>query len=370
MTYASNNANCTISGTTLTAAAVGTCTVTATKAADTNYAAATSAGITVTVSQATQATLVAVSTPSTVAFGGTTTLSTTGGSGTGAVTYASTNANCTISGTTLTAAAVGTCTVTATKAADTNYAAATSAGITVTVSQATQATLVAVSTPSTVAFGGTTTLSTTGGSGTGAVTYASTNANCTISGTTLTAAAVGTCTVTATKAADSNYAVATATVNISVAATVPGAPTIGTAIAGDTQASVAFTAPANIGGSPITSYIVTVIPPDVAPVTGASSPIVVTGLTNGQAYAFRVTAENVAGVGPASAASNSITPKAIQTITFAEPGRPELRHHAHSCGNSRLRPDSGLHVLHTGCVHHQLGWRPYVCGGGRLHHQC
>jgi hypothetical protein len=274
------------------------------------------------------------------------------------VTYASNNANCTISGTTLTAAAVGTCTVTATKAADTNYAAATSAGITVTVSQATQATLVAVSTPSTVAFGGTTTLSTTGGSGTGAVTYASNNANCTISGTTLTAAAVGTCTVTATKAADSNYAVATATVNISVAATVPGAPTIGTAIAGDTQASVAFTAPANIGGSPITSYIVTVIPPDVAPVTGASSPIVVTGLTNGQAYAFRVTAKNVAGVGPASAASNSITPKAIQTITFANPG-------AQSFGTTptlAATADSGLTVDFTSST-------PGVCtisSGGAL----
>jgi hypothetical protein len=211
VTYASNNANCTIVGTTLTAAAVGTCTVTATKAADTNYTAATSAGITVTINQATQAALVAASTPSTVAFGNATALSTTGGSGTGAVTFASSNANCTIVGTTLSAAAVGTCTITATKAADTNYTAATSAGITVTVNQATQAILIAASTPSTVAFGGTTTLSTTGGSGTGAVTFASNNANCTIVGSTLTAAAVGTCTVTATKLADTNYATASST---------------------------------------------------------------------------------------------------------------------------------------------------------------
>lgn len=100
----------------------------------------------------------------------------------------------------------------------------------------------------------------------------------------------------------------------------PGAPTIGTATAGDTQASVAFTAPTNTGGTAITGYTVTVSPPDVAPVNGASSPIVVTGLTNGQAYTFTVTATNSAGTGQASAASNSITPAAIQTITFANPG--------------------------------------------------
>jgi Calx-beta domain/Putative Ig domain len=221
VTFASNSANCTIVGTTLTAAGVGTCTVTATKAADTNYTAATSAGITVTINPAPQATLIASSAASTLVFGGSTTLSTTGGSGTGLVTFASNNANCTISGNMLTAAAVGTCTITATKTADTNYTAATSAGITITVNQATQATLVAASAPSTVTFGGTTTLSTTGGSGTGVVTYASSNANCTISGTTLTAAAVGTCTITATKAADTNYTAATSagiTVTINQAA--------------------------------------------------------------------------------------------------------------------------------------------------------
>ena len=63
MTYASNNANCTISGTTLTADVVGTCTLTATKEADFSYTLVTYAGITVTVNQATQATLVEVSTP-------------------------------------------------------------------------------------------------------------------------------------------------------------------------------------------------------------------------------------------------------------------------------------------------------------------
>jgi hypothetical protein len=51
-------------------------------------------------------------------------------------------------------------------------------------------------------------LNTTGGSGTGAVTYSATNGSansCSVSGSTLTANKGGTCIVTATKAADSNY---------------------------------------------------------------------------------------------------------------------------------------------------------------------
>ena len=102
--------------------------------------------------------------------------------------------------------------------------------------------------------------------------------------------------------------------------TVPGTPTIGTAIAGDTQASVSFTAPASNGGAAITGYTVTVSPADVAPVNGGGSPIVVTGLTNGQTYTFTVTASNIAGTGAASNASNSVTPKSTQTITFDNPG--------------------------------------------------
>ncbi|WP_372018405.1 autotransporter domain-containing protein [Pseudoxanthomonas sp. 10H] len=131
----------------------------------------------------------------------------------------------------------------------------------------------------------------------------------------------GSCTIHADQAGDFAYLAATqVSRTFMVYAVVPGAPAIGTATAGDTQASVAFTAPASTGGSSITGYTVTVSPADVAPVNGAGSPIVVTGLTNGQAYTFTVAADNVAGTGPSSSSSNSITPKATQTITFNNPG--------------------------------------------------
>ena len=105
---------------------------------------------------------------------------------------------------------------------------------------------------------------------------------------------------------------------------VPGAPTIGTATGGNASASVTFTAPANNGGSAITSYTVTSSPGSLTG-TGASSPITVSGLTNGTAYTFTVTATNATGTGPASAASNSVTPAAPNVIedvfsTYLYPG--------------------------------------------------
>lgn len=93
---------------------------------------------------------------------------------------------------------------------------------------------------------------------------------------------------------------------------VPGAPTIGTATAGSASASVTFTAPSDIGGGAITSY--TVISSGGQVGTGASSPVTVSGLTNGQSYTFTVYANNAYGPGDVSAASNSVTPSAGKTV--------------------------------------------------------
>ncbi|WP_135549248.1 S-layer homology domain-containing protein [Paenibacillus cymbidii] len=87
--------------------------------------------------------------------------------------------------------------------------------------------------------------------------------------------------------------------------TVPGAPTKITATAGDGLASVAFSAPASNGGDAITRYTATSSPGGRS-VSGTTSPIVVTGLTNGTTYTFTVTATNSKGEGPASTASNAV----------------------------------------------------------------
>ena len=88
----------------------------------------------------------------------------------------------------------------------------------------------------------------------------------------------------------------------------PDAPTIGTAVAGDAQATVSFTAPSSDGGSAITSYTATSSPGDFTGTISqsGSGSITVSGLTSGTAYTFTVTATNAIGTSLASAVSNSV----------------------------------------------------------------
>jgi Domain of unknown function (DUF4082)/Fibronectin type III domain/Mo-co oxidoreductase dimerisation domain len=98
------------------------------------------------------------------------------------------------------------------------------------------------------------------------------------------------------------------------APTAPGAPTNVTATAGNASAGVSWTAPSSNGGSPLTSYTVTPSTGGVTgtpiQVSGSTTSANVTGLVNGSAYTFTVTATNAIGTGPASTASNSVTPSA------------------------------------------------------------
>jgi fibronectin type III domain protein len=94
----------------------------------------------------------------------------------------------------------------------------------------------------------------------------------------------------------------------------PGAPTAVRATAGDGSATVSWLPPIDTGGM-ITGYRVTAYQDatEMATVTtpdGAATSAVVTGLANGTAYTFTVTALNVSGAGPASAPSAPVTPAA------------------------------------------------------------
>jgi hypothetical protein len=197
-------------------------------------------------------------------------------------------------------------------------------------------TLISVSSgtnPST--FGGsvtfTATVSSSGGTPTGTVTFkdgVTTLGSGTLAAGSATfatsALAVGPHSITAEYGGAPSFEVSTSTTltqTVNPATTVPGAPTIGTATAGNAQATVTFSGPASDGGSAITSYTATSSPGGL---TGSCSApctsINVGGLTNGVAYTFTVTATNGIGTGSPSAASNSVTPVApltAQTITFA-----------------------------------------------------
>ncbi|WP_423494887.1 cell wall-binding repeat-containing protein [Microbacterium esteraromaticum] len=91
---------------------------------------------------------------------------------------------------------------------------------------------------------------------------------------------------------------------------VPNAPSGVKATAGDARATVAWSAPTSDGGAKVTKYTVTAQPGGKTATTTGATKVDVTGLANGTAYTFTVTATNAAGTSPASVKSAAVTPKA------------------------------------------------------------
>jgi streptogramin lyase len=128
---------------------------------------------------------------------------------------------------------------------------------------------------------------------------------------TVTALSIGkayTCVVTERTAIGTSPASAVS--NVFVAATVPTAPTIGTATPGNGSVSVKFTASSD-GGSPVQHFDAACSSSNGGIARSAqntASPIFITGLTNGRTYTCRVTATNAIGTSAASNASNAFIP--------------------------------------------------------------
>lgn len=87
----------------------------------------------------------------------------------------------------------------------------------------------------------------------------------------------------------------------------PDSPTGVSGTAGSGSVSVAFTAPTDVGGSAITGYRVQ-DGTNAHGASGSSSPVTVTGLTNGTSYTFKVWAINAFGYSAPSDASAAVTP--------------------------------------------------------------
>ena len=224
---APGSAGCSLASATLSVTAGGTCIVTATRATTTNYLERTDS-FTITVSRANQATLSITDVNG--AYGEPLILSTTGGSGSGTVSYAVSagTAGCSLLSGAVTVSSIGTCSVTATKASDNSYNQKSSVLTTLTFVRGAQSSLALVDDG--MLFGDTLTLATTGGNGDGAVSYvlATGTAGCTVNSGIVSAAGIGTCSVTVTKASSANYLAKVQTFTITVGVSPQSALTIST----------------------------------------------------------------------------------------------------------------------------------------------
>jgi len=96
----------------------------------------------------------------------------------------------------------------------------------------------------------------------------------------------------------------------------PDVPTIGTASAGNANASVPFTAPTYLGKPNDNNIYTATSSPSSITATSTTSPISVTGLSNGTAYTFTVnlrtrdSGSNVIAISTNSGSSNPVTPVA------------------------------------------------------------
>jgi hypothetical protein len=199
---------CTVSGSAVTMVTVGTCTIQATQAGNTNYAAATPVSRSFTISKVSQT--IAFGTLSNRAYSPTPfNVSATASSGLPVSFASTTTAVCTVSGSAVTMVTVGTCTIQASQAGNATYAAATPVSRSFTVSKASQSITFGALGNQSLSSSPTFTVSASATSGLTVSFSSRTTTTCNVSGVTVTLRAVGTCTIQATQTGNATYSAAT-----------------------------------------------------------------------------------------------------------------------------------------------------------------
>jgi len=195
---------CTVSGTTATFIASGTCTIDANQAGNSGYTAAAMVPQSFTVNNGTQT--ITFANPGAQNVGTPLTLAATASSALPVSFISTTTSVCTVSGTTATFIASGTCTIDANQAGNSVYTAAAMVPQTFTVNG--EAQTITFANPGTQTVGTPLTLSATASSGLGVSFTSTITSICTVSGTTATFIASGTCTIDANQAGNTGYAAA------------------------------------------------------------------------------------------------------------------------------------------------------------------
>jgi len=102
--------------------------------------------------------------------------------------------------------------------------------------------------------------------------------------------------------------IASSTVNAVLPALAPDAPTINSVTVGNKTATVAFTPPLYDNGAAITDYQYSTNDGSTYSSAGTTSPLTISGLTNGQTYQIKLLAFNSVGEGIASSTVNAVLP--------------------------------------------------------------
>jgi hypothetical protein len=125
----------------------------------------------------------------------------------------------------------------------------------------------------------------------------------------------------------------------------PSAPTNVSAVAGNGEATINWTAPSD-GGSPITSYTVTSSPGGLTTTTanGTTTIATIQGLSNGTAYTFTVKATNVTGDSAASAPTTPVTPTS-STTPVTPPSSSNLIFNFYLPGSFGISQDTELYIM-------------------------